>query len=101
MTAKKLTQIQAENMLLDVHNGHDSVIAHEVLESLESQQNIADFKSWLHTKIDAIRYELVAVSVSEPGSIRHVSLNEQWRKYRNADSVHKEFQEALNAQSTR
>ena len=98
---KKMTFAQAENLMLDAYNGHESVISREVRESLEAQQKIADFKSWLHEKMDATMNELVAVGASEPGSIREASLLEQWAKYRNAECIHMEFLEALNAQSTR
>ena len=62
---------------------------------------MTDFKSWLEAKMEAIDDEMGVISTSQRDTLREASLREQWSKYRHALSVHMEFLEALNAQSTR
>ena len=62
---------------------------------------MTDFKSWLEAKMEAIDDELCVISTSQFDMLREASLREQWAKYRHALSVHMEFEEVLNARSTR
>jgi len=64
-------------------------------------KKMPDFKSWLEAKMEAIDDELGVMSSSQWGTLRDASLREQWAKYRHALSVHMEFEEELNAKSTR